>query len=277
VRRPPFFLIAVAVAAMTAGCTGLGGPFAGDDATETLTPVSVQSSPESGPTQSATPTGRADDDSALEPAALVTAHTRALRDEPFRLRITQRVLVNGSTIRNSTYSRRMAADHERFRATFSREPDGYTPNTTLSAVETYYNGSVLATRYRTSEGAQPQYTYARNVSSWAVGVEPRLERLLYAFRGEYWKQTDRASATVIWATQLSDPTALSVPPGTTDPRDGEILVETSGDGVIRTVRVEYAVTVGQNRTGRVVRTIRFFDADRTGVKAPDWIKAGAAN
>lgn len=268
----------VAAAAMTAGCTGLGGPFAGDDATETLTPVSVQSSPEPGSTQSATATDRArDGDSALEPAELVATHARALRGEPFRLRITQRVLVNGSTIRNSTYSRRMAADHESFRATSSRGPDDYTPNTTLSEIETYYNGSVLATRYRTSEDAQPQYTYARNVSGWAVGGEPRLERLLSAFRGEYWGQTGRASATAIWATQLSDPTALSVPPGTTDPRDGEILVEVSRDGVIRTVRVEYGVTVGQNRTGRVVRTIRFFDADRTEVEAPNWVGTGAAN
>jgi hypothetical protein len=276
VCRSPLFVIVVAVAAVTAGCTGLGGPLADDGATETLTPVSVQSSPEPGPTQSATPTDPRTGDFGLEPAELVARHARALRGEPFRLRITERVVANGSTVRNSTYTRRTAADHESFRATFSREPDGYTPATTVSEVETYYNGSVLATRYRTSEEPQPQYTYARNVSGRAVGVEPRLERLLYAFRGEYWGQTNRASTTAIWATQLSDPTALSVPPGVTDPRDGEILVEVSRDGVLRTVRVEYAVTVGQNRTGQVVRTIRFFHADRNRIEPPDWLEAEAA-
>jgi hypothetical protein len=261
---------------MTAGCAGLGGAFAGSDATETLTPVSVQSSPEPEPGRSTTTTDRArDGDAALEPAELVAAHARALRGESFRLGIRQRILVNGSTVRSSTYSRSVAADHESFRATFSLASDGYATNTTLSEVETYYNGSVLATRYRTDENAQPQYTYARNVSRWAVGAEPRLEQLLGAFRGEYRGYTGSVSTTVIWAERLSDPAALSNPLGTTNPRDGEILVEVSGDGVVRTVWIAYTVTVGQNRTGRVVRTIRFFDADQTGIEAPDWTGTAA--
>lgn len=276
---------AVVIAVATAGCAGLGGSLLGSERTETLTPVTVEtppssptSTPESLGTESVFDRERGRTDAILDPGGVIAAHERALRGQSFRLIVSQQVLVNGSVVRNSTYSRAVAADRVAYTARFDRTSGQFPIDTTIAEIDSYYDGSVLATRYRTAAGSEPRYTYSRNTTLRVdeLAGQTQLGRVLGAFEGEFRGYASVPSSTVFGATRLSTPTVLPNPLGTSDPRNGEIVVEVFGDGYLRTTRVEYTVTVGTNRTGRVVRTIRIIDVGRTSVRTPDWLETAAA-
>lgn len=280
---PPRLPLAVLVlASVTAGCAGLGGagPWVAGGSTETLTPVSVPGTASPAASQSTARSDRTEvaPRQGIDPAGLVASHRRVLADETVRITVTERIVVNRTVVRKATYRRTLGADRLSYHTRIRRETTGRLPGATgVVEVATFYNGSVLATRYRNGTGGRPRYTYAEGSFGWTSRIAEgnRIEPLLRAFAGEYSVYAVGPSGTVFGAARITEPGALPTPPGTANPRDGEIVVEALSRGILRTVRVGYTVTVDRNETARIVRKIRVVDRDDA-LRTPEWIDAARA-
>lgn len=269
-------VLAVVAATVTAGCAAVGsfGPEQG----ETLTPVDV-ASPTPGATQSdaAAPGTGADVGSqeALSDVDVVARHSTALTDRSFRLRTTQRVVVNGSTVRRTTYSRTVASGGTAYVATLNRTNSDYPRNVTISDIDTYYNGTVLATRYRTTDDSpRPRYTFSRDpaVRTDELAAQDQLRGFLRAYEIRRRVGTSTTPGTFLEGDRILAPTAIHNPIGTSRPRNGTLSMAVRDDEIVTLGRIEYTVTVGENRTGRVVRTIRIGDVGTATVDRPAWVE-----
>jgi len=275
-------VLAVAAAAITAGCAAFGGSFAAEG--ETLTPVRVSSPTQTSPAApSPTDLSGADDDSdpdsadGLSGVDIVERHSAALNDSSFRLHTTQRVVVNGSTVHRSTFDRTVAAGGDAYVATLSRARGEYPRNLTISNVDAYYNGTIAATRYRTIDGSRVRYTFRQDpaVQTDALAAQTQLTEFLRAYDVRRRGDVSGTPGTVLHADRLASPAAIPNPIGTSDPRDGRLSMTVRHDGVVTAATIEYTVTVGENRTGRVVRTIRITDVGTAVVERPEWVGTAA--
>ncbi|MFB6298152.1 MAG: hypothetical protein ABEH56_06500 [Salinirussus sp.] len=270
-------LVGLVVLTGTAGCTGLGGPLFDSETTGTVTPVPVPATPtDAAPTRRVS-TAQNGTAGGLTPAELIAAHERALRGKSFRIGITERLVVNGSTVRNVTHRWTVSGDRtasiERFRR---RASDLGSGSSDVLVSETYVNGSIAATRLRTNASGPSQYSYDRIVRSRrTLAGRVQLRRAFEAFDDEFsgfggYVAGERGR--VFGDNRFGTPALLSTPPGTTHPRDGTFVAVRVDGGLLRTVRVRYTVTVPGNRTGRVVRRIRVSDVGEARVETPRWVR-----
>jgi len=275
-------VLAVVAATITAGCAAFGGSFAAGEG-ETLTPVRV-SSPTSTPPSVPSPTDLSGDDDSdpasdggLSDIGIVARHSAALNDSSFRLRTEQRIVVDGSPVQRSTFERTVAPGGTAYVATLSRTRNEYPRNLTISNVDAYYNGSVAATRYRTIDGSRVRYTFRRDpaVQTDALAAQTQLTEFLRAYDVRRRGDTSGTPGTVLHANRLASPAAIPNPIGTSDPRNGRLSMTVRHDGVVTATTIEYTVTVGENRTGRVVRTIRITDVGSVVVERPPWVETAA--
>lgn len=282
----PILVLAVIAATVTAGCTAVG-PF-GPGQGETLTPVEV-TSPTPGATQSGTDRSRADvatsgtdadagSRDALSDIGIVARHSAALNNSSFQLRTIQRVVVNGSTVQRTTYNRTVAPGGTAYVATFNRTNSDYPRNVTISDVDTYYNGTVVATRYRTTDDSpRSRYTFRRDpaVRTDELAAQDQLREFLRAYDIRRRGDTSATPGTVLQAERITAPAAIPNPIETSRPRNGTILMTVRDDGVVTLTRIEYTVTVGENGTGRVVRRIRVGAVGTATVDRPTWVETAA--
>lgn len=279
-------VLAVIVATVTAGCAAVGGPF-GAERGETLTPVDV-SSPTAGPTQSATDPSQSDaatsdvdagasSEDTLSDIGIVARHSAALNDSSFRLSTTQRIVVNGSTVQRTKYNRTVAPGGTAYVATFNQTSSDYPRNVTVSDIEAYYNGSVAATRYLTIDDSRMQYTFRRNpaVRTNNLAAQDQIGQFLRAYDIRQRGDTSGRAGTVLRAERIAAPAAVPNPIETSNPRNGTISMTVRYDGVVTLTRIEYTITFGENRTGRVVRTIRIGEVGTATVDRPAWVETAA--
>lgn len=282
----PVLVLAVVAATVTTGCVAVGGPF-GPEQGETLTPVDV-TSPTPPSTQSETdsqqPETAASDADAdagsrntLDDIGIVARHSAALNDSSFRLSTAQRIVVNGSTVQRTTYDRTVASGWTAYAATFNRTRNDYPRNVTISDIDAYYNGTVAATRYRTTDSSRVRYTFRRDpvVRTDDLAAQNQLRQFLRAYEIRQRGDTSGTPGTVLHAERISAPTAIPNPIETSRPRNGTLSMTVRHDGVVTLTRIEYTVTVGENRTGRVVRTIRIDEIGQVTVDRPPWVETAA--
>lgn len=272
-------VLAVVAATITAGCVAVGGPFVPEQA-ETLTPVDV-TSPTPDSTQSGTDPQQPDTDAGsrdtFSDIGIVARHSAALNDSSFRLRTTQRVVVNGSTVQRTTYNRTVAPGGTAYVARFNRTRNDYPRNVTISDIDAYYNGTVAATRYRTIDDSRVRYTFRRDpaVQTDDLAAQNQFREFLRAYDIRRRGDTSGTPGTVLRAERIAAPAAIPNPIETSRPRNGTISMTVRYDGVVTFTRIEYMITVGENRTGRVVRTIRIGEVGTATVDRPTWVGTAA--
>jgi hypothetical protein len=278
-------VLAVVAATVTAGCVAVGGPF-GFEQRETLTPVDV-TSPTPPSTQSETDSQRPDTATTDTDAnagsrdtlsdIIVARHSAALNDSSFRLSTAQRIVVNGSTVQRTTYNRTVASGWTAYVATFNRTHNDYPRNVTISDIDAYYNGTVAATRYQTVDDSRVRYTFRRNpvVRIDDLAAQRQIRQFLRAYDVQRQGNTSGTPETVVRAERISAPTAIPSPIETSRPRNGTLSMTVRSDGIVTFTRIEYTVTVGENRIGRVVRTIRIDEIGRVTVDRPSWVETAA--
>ncbi|MFB6298382.1 MAG: hypothetical protein ABEH56_07670 [Salinirussus sp.] len=283
----PRFAPALFVLLLLSGCSTLGTPWDGSrdgsGPTGTLTPVPISSETSdragqpaaASPTRTPEPLSAGTDSSSVLARALAT-HEQVLGNQSFRLVSTRRLVVDGTVVRNETSRRTVAAGGDAYLSTFSRtraDPS----SSAVSSAETFYNGSVVAARYWTGEDSRVRYVFERDPVARTGDFTARSLIAAYfrAFAVDLrWYVVDESGA-VLGASRLSSPGALPDLPGTSEPRDGALSAEVSRDGVITWVEAEYAVTLPENETGRVVRTVRITGVGTATVGRPGWIDTAA--
>jgi len=252
-------LFCLVAAVALAGCAGLVGGDSADPFGETVTPAPVPTDDD--------PLPPGVTESGVSVVGLTETHTARLRATNYTYVSRQRVIEDGTVLRRTNRTRRVATGGRQYAGRYDRTVLGFPVGTIPGTMDYWTNGSVYATQ-RFVDG-EPEFY------GWSSGGHPSedvdgsafLARVLGAVEVSV---VDRADGTTLAGSELSDPDALPNPPYMTAPENVSLTATVTDDGVVTRWRLAYDTTV-EDRDVRVVRVTRITDIGQTTVDRPSWI------
>lgn len=262
--------VLVAVLLAAAGCAGTGGP---TPAVPSVTPAPVPT--DAPPTPAFRLAPGLSESGVVSPLALVSAHAAVLRENPYRVRLAERVerldgtpiegrLVEATVVSESVY---------RLRVVRTRG------NATDVERERYADGRALYERLVTD--GRPRY-YRPRASFDDRGPVPEVLRgrptqrdaLYVAFIGSRPRYAgpetvDGVRGHRVVATTASRPGFVASWEYVDEVSSYEFAALVSPDGLVRSYELTFVATARDERV-RVVRTARWSDVGNATAAAPDW-------
>ncbi|MFB6297059.1 MAG: hypothetical protein ABEH56_00900 [Salinirussus sp.] len=261
----------VALLASVAGCSVLGGagPGSQDSPTETLTPVAIGTE-----SNTAERAGSGTSDGSGISGRIATRldglYGEQLANTTYRVTSRLRFLTDDGQVGRVTLTRRIGADGrthvERYTAQGMLAPGGGR----FTYVK-FYNGSIRATRYATTQRSNVTYGYTASPRAPAADLSgrTRFERLLMAY--EYNATITSETGTVLLrGERIVLPSVLSTPAPAGGAVNGSFLAEIGPGGTI-TARATYGARIGTDPDGTLVQTYRIDRLGAAAVGPPDWI------
>lgn len=261
--------LGLAVLVVVAGCTGSG---AGTAPPVSVTPAPVPSDGTPTPAYRLAPGLSAD--GVVGPLALASAHDELLRSSDFHVRITERVepsdgptrrrVLEGTYVNRTSYRLRVwETVGNRTVLTRSLYADGtalYERHVTANAVRYYLTNERLDDTSPYPPDRLGGRTQRETLYIAFVGARPEFVGELPADDGMYYH---------IAATRAVRPGLLAAWAYVDAVSDYEFDARVTGAGLVRSYRLRYVATVGDDRR-RVVRTARWTDVGTATVRRPDW-------
>jgi hypothetical protein len=242
-----------------AGCAGLVGSDSTDTAAGTVTPAPVPTDGE--------PLPPGVTESGVSVVGLTETHAARLRAANYTYVSRQRVVEDGTVLRRTNRTRRVAAGAGQYAGRYDRTVLGFPVGAVPGTMDYWTNGSVYATQ-RFVDG-EPEFY------GWSSGGHPTEDIdgsafLARVLRAVAVSVVDRENGATLVGAELRDPDALPNPPYMTAPHNVSLTATVTDDGVVTRWRLAYDTTV-ENRSVRVVRITRITDVGRTTVGRPPWI------
>lgn len=249
-------LLAVAVLAVAAGCSGVSNP--GTAATQTVTPAPVPE-PRDGFAPGVTAGG-------MNTSAVISAHQQHLENRSYTLRTTL-------TVRNRSTEAVQWRERTVARVAISGSPFTYTRNYTeprpfdgLVSSALYYDGTTTTRRsvYANESIGFDRFDRRTNVDLTGAAI---LRRSLYQLDGVVVRQGTGRNTIVSGTVRY--PRALPTPPSVQATSTATVSASITPSGLVEQFVMGYDVR-SNDGPARVRFSMRMTDRDSTTVSTPEW-------
>jgi hypothetical protein len=214
-----------------------------------------------------------DDDTG--PARLAARHRQVLGGASYQVRMTRTVIAGDETRRRMNRSIRVAESGETYhlRQVTTVDESFTATNVTRTRLGVYRSG--LTGWFRTVRGNATRYGQLRtSLQGPEVDLtgSDDVERLLRAFGGvsvdtetSPWQTNYRVRALT-----LTDPAALTLPPGLDSPHEARLTMVVTSEGVVRSYDLTYLARQDREIV-RVHQRLAVTGRNTTTVTPPDWV------